>query len=130
MTTNRTNTIRNTKTFDIELLYRNVFVFVLDIIEFTEILKQKEKDLIAFELLQTVTLWGESINSARSVKNLSNLKSKIEIALQETEKIKYWLNLCKYSNCCPQSASLLNELDKITERMKRKIQLNKLNISH
>ncbi len=118
MQTKQTNTIQNTKALDIELLYREVFVFILDVIEFTEILKQNKKDVIAIELLQTVTLWGESINEARNIKELPTLKSKIENALLEADKIKYWLNLCKYSNCCPTSATLLNKLDRLTEMMK------------
>ena len=131
MSTKQIITIKNIKALDVERLNRKVFVFVLDVIEFTEILKQNKKEPIATELLQTATIWGENINEARSIKELPLLKSKIEIALHEADKIKYWLNLCKYSNCCPTSTTLLSELNKIIKQMKNKeIIINQLNIGH
>ena len=100
---------------DIEIHYRLVFVFILDAIEYSDLLKKHNKHTIANNLLQLATIWGELLNETRDINEPARLNEKLEQSQLEAKKIKYWLNLCKYSKCYPNPNNLITEINELTE---------------
>jgi len=102
---------------DIEVLYRQVFVFILDIIEYTDVLKKHNKHTIANKLLELTTLWGELLNASRTVIKIKSSHIKLIQAHFEADNIKYWLNLCKYSHGYPSTGTLTKDIDKLSNNI-------------
>jgi len=105
-------------------LFRESFIFVLELIEFTELLEQKKKKSLAKQLLKTGTAFGEIINVARFIENSDNFIHKIKKLLKNALNIKYLLQLCKYSATYPNPNDLIAGLDKLIEKVSRTINEN------
>jgi four helix bundle protein len=94
-----------------EILFRESFVFVLDIIQFTELLEKKKKNSLAKQLLTAGTLFGKIINEARYTENSDVFIGKIKKLIKAAHNIKYLLQLCKYSEGYPNPRDLLKNID-------------------
>lgn len=97
-------------TTNIETLYRQVFVFILDVIEYSDLLKKQNKHTVALNLLQITTSWGELLNETRNNISYSDFSKNIEQSGLEAKRIKYWLNLCKYSQDYPNPENLVVDI--------------------
>jgi len=94
-----------------EILFRESFVFVLDIIQFTELLEEKGKSTLAKQLLNAGTSYGNIINEARYTENYDVFLLKIGKLLKAAHNIKYLLQLCKYSTGYPNPGNILKNID-------------------
>ena len=96
-----------------EIIFRKSFVFALDIIEYSELLKKQNKHSVAEQLIISGTAFGENINDVRHAENDNDYIENIKQANKNAQKIKYWLQLCKYSNFYPSPNKLITEIDEL-----------------
>lgn len=100
-----------------EILFRESFVFVLDLIRYTELLEENKKDSLAKQLFTTGTAFGEIVNEARFLEKEEKNICKIKKLKKSANSIKYLLQLCKYSASYPNPNNLISELDKLIEQI-------------
>jgi len=94
-----------------EKLFRKSFVFVLDVIRFNELLKEKNKHSIAEKLLFEATNFGEHILTLKSSKERYLASRYYSNAIMSAQKTKYLLQLCKYSENYPNPNQLLKDVE-------------------
>ena len=84
--------------------------FALDIISFTEILKQAKKFNLANQLFRSGTSIGANVREAQGCESKNGFIHKMKIAYKEAEESKYWLELCNLSESYPKPGKLLNDI--------------------
>lgn len=102
------NNLHHSISYSSDYLHRHTFVFVLDIMEYFENLSQNQKLSIGQKLLDAAATYGEEIHTYRN--QTDNIKNKNEI-ISAANKLKYWLNLCKYAKDFPNPKHLLTTLN-------------------
>jgi len=99
------------KSFDLALL----------IIEYSELLEEKRKYIIAKQILRSGTSIGANIREAQSPESKADFIHKLKIADKELNETEYWLLLCKkakkYPNPDVELISLLKEIKKILSKI-------------
>ena len=80
--------------------------FALDIIEFTEILENKRKFVIANQLLKSGTCIGANVFESQSAESRVDFIHKLKIADKEAKKSEYRLLLCEKSPSYPFNEEL------------------------
>lgn len=108
---------------DKEMLFRKSFVYVLDIIQYNELLIKKKKDIIAKQLLKAGTAFGEYINEAKNTQNYNYFRKKLKNSVNEAKKIQFLLLLCKYSDTYPKPNNLIPDIEELLELISN-IQIN------
>ena len=110
-------TLNNTviKKSEKEVLFRKGFVFVLDIISYNELLESDKKHLLADKLLKAGTSFGSYLNEIKNCKDNNYCQKKLASAKKEAHKIKYLLQLCKYSSSYPNPNNLIADIEEIIE---------------
>ncbi len=86
------------------------FEFALKIVEFTEVLEEKRKYVIARQLLKSGTSVGANIREAQNAHSRRDFISKYVIAAKEADETEYWLLLCQKSKNYPEPEGLLSEI--------------------
>ncbi len=107
---------------EIDMLYRKCFVFVLELIQYCEQLKKNKT--IAEQLLIVGTVLGENVSELKSSSNENIQNDNLNNVYKSFQKTKYWIQLCKYSESCPNVNnlySMFKELQKL---------FNKIHINH
>ena len=99
------------KAHEKDTLFRESFVFVLDVIRFTELLEQEKKNKLAKQLFKAGTAFGEISNKARFIYQAKKFITEINKMYKNALNIKYLLQLCKYSSGYPTPNNLLLDLD-------------------
>jgi four helix bundle protein len=77
------------------------FEFALLIIEFSEMLEEKRKYIIARQLLKSGTSIGANIREAQGCESKADFIHKLKISHKEAEETEYWLLLCKKAKTYP-----------------------------
>ncbi|MFT6166720.1 MAG: four helix bundle protein [Vicingaceae bacterium] len=86
------------------------FEFALKIVEFTEVLEEKRKYVIARQLLKSGTSVGANIREAQNAHSKRDFISKCVIAAKKADETEYWLLLCQKSKNYPEPEGLLSEI--------------------
>lgn len=101
--------------------------FALLIIEYTELLEEKRKYVVAKQLLKSGTSIGANIREAQNAESKADFIHKLKIAAKEADETEYWLYLCKHSKNYPYTDLLAEKLlsikkllNKILGTLKRK----------
>ena len=89
------------------------FEFALMIVDFTEILEEKRKFVIARQLLKSGTSIGANVKEAQNAESLSDFIHKMKIAAKEADETEYWLQICKHSNNYPYQNNVAVKLEDI-----------------
>jgi four helix bundle protein len=87
--------------------------FALKIIEYSEILEQKRKYVIAKQILRSGTSIGANIREAQSAESKADFIHKLKISDKEIHETEYWLILCTRSKNYPTPIGLLDDLHQI-----------------
>jgi four helix bundle protein len=82
------------------------FEFALQIIEFSEMLENKRKFVMANQLLKCGTSIGANVNEAQHAESKDDFIHKLKISAKEAEETDYWLDLCQYSKGYPDATEL------------------------
>lgn len=87
--------------------------FALDIIEYTEMLEEHKKYVIARQLLKSGTSIGANLHEAQSCESRADFIHKIKIAAKEAHEAEYWLTLCNQAATYPSNHLLPKKLEEI-----------------
>jgi four helix bundle protein len=83
------------------------FEFALLIIEYTEILEEHKKFVIARQLLKSGTSIGANVREAQSAESLSDFIHKMKVSAKEADETEYWLLLCTHAKNYPDPGRLI-----------------------
>lgn len=95
------------------------FTFSLRIIQYTEILEENRKFVIANQLMRSGTSIGANIREAQNSESRADFIHKLKIAAKEAEETEYWLLLCKHSPDYPFQETLIEDLQELKKLLNR-----------
>lgn len=95
------------------------FAFALKVIEYTELLEEIRKYVVARQLLKSGTSIGANIREAQSAESRSDFIHKLKISAKEAEETEYWLLLCQQSKNYPDTIQLLKNLESIQKLLSK-----------
>lgn len=87
--------------------------FSLQVIEYTEVLEESRKYVIAKQLLKSGTSIGANVHEAQNAESMADFIHKMKIALKELEETKYWLTLCERSKSYPFNLLLKTQINEL-----------------
>ncbi len=93
--------------------------FALSIIQFTEVLEQDRKYVIAKQLLRSGTSIGANIFEAQNAESKADFIHKMKIAAKEASETLYWLLLCERNESYQFDLQLRNDLEEIIKILSR-----------
>jgi four helix bundle protein len=86
------------------------FEFAVDIIEFSELLEEKKKYVIARQLLKSGTSVGANVRESQNSESSADFVHKLKIAAKEADETEYWLLLCDQAKNYPYDPILMTKL--------------------
>ena len=101
--------------------------FSLKIIEFSELLEEQRKFVIARQILKSGTSIGANINEAQNAESRADFIHKLKISAKESNETEYWLKLCQKAKNYPNPEGLLEMLLSIQKLLSKIIYSTKLN---
>jgi len=104
------------------------FQFALDVIEFSELLEEKRKFVLARQILRAGTSVGANIREAQNAESKLDFIHKLKIAAKEADETDYWLLLCKKAKNYPNPEYLLLKLPEIIKVISKIISTSKNNL--
>ena len=93
----------------------------LEIIEYTEVLEDLRKYVLARQLLKAGTSIGANANEAQSAESRADFIHKLKISDKEARETRYWITLCQKSKNYPNPSERLLQLLLSTEKLLNKI---------
>ena len=91
------------------------FEFSLMIVEYTELLEQHKKFVIARQLLRSGTSIGANAMEAQNAESKADFIHKMKMAAKEAEETQYWLLICEHSINYPNCNSLIEKLEEVSK---------------
>lgn len=86
------------------------FKFALKVVEFSELLEEKRKFVIARQILSSGTSIGAMVNEAQNAESKADFIHKFKIGAKEADETMYWLKICKHAKSYPSDESLIEDL--------------------
>ena len=108
------------------VILRKSFDFALQIIEFSEILEDSKKYVIARQVLKSGTSIGANVREAQGAESKLDFIHKMKISIKEAEETEYWLLLCKKSDGYEKCDNLLENCTSIMKVLSKIIASSKL----
>lgn len=100
--------------------------FALKCIDFTEVLEEKRKYVVARQLLRSGTSIGSSVHEAQNAESTADFIHKFKIAAKEADETHYWLTLCTLAASYPKpDQSFIADLDSISKIISKIIATSK-----
>ncbi|MBC7902394.1 MAG: four helix bundle protein [Gemmatimonadaceae bacterium] len=85
------------------------FKFSLDIINYSKLLDEKRKYVIAGQLMKSGTSIGANAREAQNAESKADFIHKMKVADKEAIEVNYWLSLCNYSADYPPVNNLIDQ---------------------
>ena len=101
--------------------------FSLKIIEFSELLEDQRKFVIARQILRSGTSIGANINEAQNAESRADFIHKLKISAKEADETEYWVKLCEKADSYPNPEGLLEMLLSIQKLLSKIIHSTKQN---
>lgn len=114
-----------TRNYRDNVIIQLTFQFSLNIIEFTEILREERRFVFADQLLRAGCSIGANIKEAQSAESKADFVHKVKIASKEAEETEYWLELCDFARDYPKPGNLLVEIEAILKVLTKIISTSK-----
>ena len=86
------------------------FEFAVDIIEFSELLEDHKKYIVARQLLKSGTSVGANVRQSQNCESSADFVHKLKIAAKEADETEYWLLLCERAKKYPYDPILMTKL--------------------
>jgi len=99
--------------------------FALDIIEYSEILEEHKKYVIAKQLLRSGTSIGANVWESQNAESKLDFIHKLKIAAKEADETEYWIILCERSKNYPKPGQLKENLSSIMKVISKIISSSK-----
>lgn len=84
--------------------------FALAIVEYSELLEENKKFVIARQLLRSGTSIGANVREAQNAESKADFIHKMKVASKEADETEYWLILCERAKSYPKNEELRIEL--------------------
>ena len=107
------------------LIVKLSFEFALDIIEYSELLEELRKYVIARQLLKSGTSIGANVREAQNAESKADFIHKMKIAAKEADETEYWIILCEMSRNYPNNEILKEKLKSIISILSKIISTSK-----
>lgn len=101
------------------------FDFALEVINFSELLEEKKKFVIARQLLRCGTSIGANVWESQNAESKADFVHKMKIAAKEAFETKYWLLLCERSKQYPSCIELIEQVQVIDKVLGKIISTSK-----
>lgn len=103
------------------LIVQKTFQFALQVIEYTESLRDLRKYDMASQLFRSGTSIGANVSEAQNAESKPDFIHKFKIACKESDETIYWLRLCKesvhYPNPDPKLLQEALDINKIITKI-------------
>jgi len=103
------------------------FDFALEIIDFTERIKELKKFQLADQLFRSGTSVGANVSEAQNAESRADFIHKLKISAKEADETHYWLRICKASKHYPSNEKLLEDIESIQKVLSKIISSTKKN---
>jgi four helix bundle protein len=100
--------------------------FALEIIEYSELLEEKRKYVIARQILKSGTSIGANAREAQNAESKADFIHKMKIAAKEADETEYWLLLCLLSKIYPKNKQIFDKLNIIIKILSKIISTSKV----
>ena len=107
------------------LILKLTLEFALEIVEYSELLEEKKKYVIARQLLKSGTSIGANVREAQNAESKADFIHKLKIATKEADETEYWLMLCEMSKNYPKNELLKEKLKAIINILSKIISTSK-----
>jgi four helix bundle protein len=107
------------------LIVKLTLEFALEIVEYSELLEEKKKYVIARQLLKSGTSIGANVREAQNAESKADFIHKLKIATKEADETEYWLMLCEMSKNYPKNELLKEKLKAIINILSKIISTSK-----
>lgn len=101
------------------------FNFALDVIDYVEVLNEKNKMVIPIQLLKSGTSIGAIVREAQNSESKKDFIHKFKIAAKEADETEYWLKLCSASKHYQEPIGLLSKVESISKVLSKIISSSK-----
>ena len=92
------------------VVVKMTFQFSLEIIDFSEVLRDEKRFVFADQLLRAGCAIGANVKEAQSAESRADFIHKLKIASKEAEETEYWLELCEFAKGYPKPGKLLENI--------------------
>lgn len=116
------NTMRNYKD---NLIVKMTFQFALDIMEFSETLRDQKRFAFADQVLRSGCSIGANVKEPQSAESKADFIHKLKISSKEAEETEYWLELCEFAKEYPKPDKLLGDIESILKVLSKIITTSK-----
>jgi four helix bundle protein len=107
------------------LIVKLTFEFALEIIEFSELLEEKRKFVIARQILKAGTSIGANVREAQNAESKKEFIHKLKIAAKDADETQYFLLLCKFAKTYPFNEAMYDKLVSIIKILSKIISSSK-----
>ena len=101
------------------------FDFSLDVINFSEKLRELKKFEMSSQIFRSGTSVGANTREAQNAESKKDFIHKFKIAAKEADEVEYWLELCEQSEHYPSSKKLIEKLKPIIKIISKIISSSK-----
>lgn len=101
--------------------------FALEVIEYTELLEEQKKYVIARQLLRSGTSVGANVHEAQNAESKADFIHKMKIAAKEADETEYWITLCYLAKNYPTNELLHEKIKSIIKVISKIISSSKSN---
>ena len=106
-------------------IVKMTFQFALEIIEFSELLRDQKRFVFADQVLTSGCSIGANVKEAQSAESKADFIHKMKISLKEAEETEYWLELSDFARNYPKPGKLLNDIEGILKVLNKIISSSK-----
>jgi len=107
------------------LIVKLTLEFAIEIIEYSELLEEQRKYVIARQLLKSGTSIGANVRESQNAESKADFIHKLKIAAKEADETEYWLLLCEMSKNYPKNELLKEKLHSIINILSKIISTSK-----
>jgi four helix bundle protein len=115
------------KDYKDNLIVKMTFQFSLDILDFTDVLRDKRKFVFADQILRSGCSIGANVREAQGAESKADFIHKLKVASKEAEETEYWLELCEFAKDHPKPGKLLEDIKSILKIIGKIISTSKGN---
>lgn len=117
----------NSEKYQNNPILRETFEFSLLIVEYSELLEDKRKHVIARQVIRSGTSIGANVKEAQNAESKADFIHKLKIALKEADETEYWLFLCQNLKSYPNADTLIEKINTIIKMLTKIISTAKTN---
>lgn len=113
------------RNYEDNVIVKMTFEFALNIVDFTDSLREKKRFALADQLFRSGCSIGANVREAQGAESKADFVHKLKIALKEAEETEYWLELCKHSKFLSESSQLISGIESIIKVLNKIIATTK-----